>query len=72
MGGFDSRRSDKTCQHVCKYTRKAGEQIFAGLVIVLVFVYESMKDVTDEEVASMLINRAYIIAMKEIDKERNM
>lgn len=50
----------------------SGEQIFAELVIVLVFVYESMKDVTDEEVASMLINRAYIIAMKEIDKERNM
>ena len=50
----------------------SGEQIFAELVIVLASVYESVKDVTDEEFASMLINRAYIIAMKKIDKERNM
>lgn len=49
-----------------------GDQILTELVIVLVSVYESMKDVTDEEVASTLINRAYIIAMKKIDKERNM
>lgn len=49
-----------------------GDQILTELVIVLVSVYESMKDVTDEEVASTFINRAYIIAMKKIDKERNM
>ncbi len=49
-----------------------GDQILTELVIVLVSVYESMKDVTDEEVASTFINRAYIITMKKIDKERNM
>lgn len=48
------------------------EQILTELVIVLVSLYESAKDMADEEVASMLINRAYIIAMKKIDKERNM
>lgn len=48
------------------------EQIFAELVIIFISVYESMKDMTDEEFASTLINRAYIIAMKKIDKERNM
>lgn len=31
----------------------------------LISVYESVKDMADEEVASMLINGAYIIAMKE-------
>ena len=48
------------------------EQIFAELVIIFISVYESMKDMTDDEFASTLINRAYIIAMKKIDKERNM
>ena len=51
-----------------------GDQILTELVIVLVSVYESMKDVTDEEFASYVIDKAYIKAKKEIDKdkERNM
>ena len=50
----------------------SGEQIFVDLVIVLVSVYETMKDMTDEEFATTFINKAYITAMKKIDKERNM
>lgn len=43
----------------------SGEQIFVDLVIVLVSVYETMKDMTDEEFATTLINKAYITAMKK-------
>lgn len=52
----------------------SGEQIFAELVIVLVSVYETIKDTAgaDEEFASVFINSAYNIAMKKIDKKRDM
>ncbi len=50
----------------------SGEQIFAELVIVLVSVYDSTKDIANEEFASALLDSAYNIAMKKIDKERNM
>lgn len=52
----------------------SGEQITTELIIVLMSVYESIKDATDEEVASYVIDKAYIKAKKEIDKdkERNM
>ena len=49
-----------------------GDQILTELVIVLVSVYESMKDIAGEEFASALINGAYTFAMKEIDKEKDM
>ena len=49
-----------------------GEQIFTELVVVLVSVYESMKDVAGEEFASALLDSAYNIAMKKIDKKRDM
>lgn len=49
-----------------------GEQIFTELVILLVSIYESMKDIAGEEFASALINSVYNVAMKKIDKERDM
>ena len=50
----------------------SGEQIFTELIIVLISVYETMKDIGNEEFASALINSVYTIAMKKIDKERNI
>lgn len=48
------------------------EQITTELIIVLMSVYEAIKDAKGEEFASYVIDKAYIKAKKEIDKERNM
>lgn len=48
------------------------EQITTELIIVLMSVYEAIKDATGEEFASYVIDKAYIKAKKEIDKGRNM
>ena len=50
----------------------SGEQILTELIIVLISVYETMKDIRNEEFALALINSVYTIAMKKIDKERNI